>query len=158
MKINVVTAIGKAKTKLGAFDSALIGAGIANTNIICLSSVIPPHAEIVFDKPEIDPADFGKRLYVVMARRDTDKIGKIAAGVGWVMEKNGRFGLFVEHDSTSKARVKKLITKTLTGMIASRSDYEFTDIQYAITETTNKAKQASCALAVAVYETEDWRN
>ena len=96
MKINVVTAIGKAKTKLGAFDAALIEAGIANTNIICLSSVVPPHAEIVFDKPEIDPADFGKRLYVVMARRDTDKIGKIAAGVGWVMEKNGRFGLFVE--------------------------------------------------------------
>lgn len=157
MKINVVTATGKAKTKLGAFDAALINAGIANTNIICLSSVIPPQAEIIFDKPDIDPTDFGKRLYVVMARRETDKLGKISAGIGWVMEKNGRFGLFVEHDSTSKARVKKLIDRTLTGMMASRSDYEFTDIQYAITETANKANQASCAIAVAAYQLEDWK-
>lgn len=156
MKINIVSSVGKAKTTLGAFDAALIDAGIANMNLICLSSVIPPNAEIVFDKPEILEKDFGKRLYVVMAKRETYEAEKIAAGIGWVTEKHNRFGLFVEHDGASREEVKKLILHTLKGMMESRSDYEFSDIKYAISETVNQKGEASCVISVAVYETDDW--
>lgn len=158
MKINIVTSAGKAKTLLGAFDRALVNAGIANMNLIYLSSVIPKDAEITFGKPKILEKDFGKKLYVVMAKRETNKKEKIAAGVGWVTEKNNRFGLFVEHDGANKEEVKDLIIQTLTGMMISRKNYEFSRIQYAISEATNQEGEASCAISAAVYEIDGWNS
>lgn len=158
MKINIVTSSGKAKTMLGAFDAALVNAGIANMNLLCLSSVIPPNTEIVFEKPEILERDFGKKLYVVMARRETDKKEKIAAGIGWVIEKNNRFGLFVEHDGATVDEVKNLITDTLNGMMKSRDEYKFSEIQFAISETTNMNGESSCVISVATYGIDGWED
>lgn len=158
MKINIVTSSGKAKTMLGAFDAALVNAGIANMNLLCLSSVIPPNTEIVFEKPEILERDFGKKLYVVMARRETDKKEKIAAGIGWVIEKNNRFGLFVEHDGATVDEVKNLITDTLNGMMKSRDEYKFSEIQFAISETTNMNGESSCVILVATYGIDGWED
>ena len=158
MKINIMTSVGKAKTPLGAFDDALVKAGISNMNLIYLSSVIPPNSEISFEKPNIESSDFGKRLYVVMARRETTQCEKIAAGIGWIMEENNKFGLFVEFDGDSKEHVKKLIDDTLPRMAKSRVGYNFSEIQYAISETMNEEGESSSAISVAVYEMNDWEN
>ncbi len=45
MKIKVTYGIGEGATKLAAFDRALFDAGIANYNLIKLSSVIPENSE-----------------------------------------------------------------------------------------------------------------
>ncbi len=42
MKIHIGTSIGTGETELSAFDTALYNAGIANYNLLYLSSVIPP--------------------------------------------------------------------------------------------------------------------
>ena len=42
MKLYIAKAIGRGSTELAAFDAALVGAGVANFNLIRLSSVIPP--------------------------------------------------------------------------------------------------------------------
>jgi arginine decarboxylase len=39
--IQVTTGTGEGPTPLAAFDAALLDAGVANYNLICLSSVIP---------------------------------------------------------------------------------------------------------------------
>ena len=156
MKIRIVSSSGTAATELAAFDSALRGAGIANMNLICLSSVIPPESKIVYEKPNIAPGDFGKRLYVVMARKSTTvKNEHVAAGIGWVMEKERRFGLFVEHEGETREEVEKLITKSLLDMTNGRRDYEFSEINYCVKEATC-VDSPTCALAVAIYQIDDW--
>lgn len=45
--IYVTSGIGEGQTNLSAFDAALWDAGIANFNLIKLSSVIPPHSKVL---------------------------------------------------------------------------------------------------------------
>jgi arginine decarboxylase len=46
LRIQIATGTGAGPTPLGAFDAALLDAGVANYNLICLSSVIPPASAI----------------------------------------------------------------------------------------------------------------
>lgn len=156
MKIYLTSATGQAQTELAAFDKALIDAGIANTNLIVLSSVIPPKPEIVFEKPEINADQYGNRLYVVMAQHRASKKGEtVAAGIGWVIEENNRFGLFVEHEAESKNAVSKLIKSSLKDMVKNRDEFNFGEIQTLISEIKCTSKPV-CALTCAVYKLENW--
>ena len=107
MRIYVAPGIGTGPTKLSAFDAALNDAGVANYNLIRLSSVIPPNATIVATDPTIRPqaipGDWGDRLYVVMAEKRVDTPNTEAwAGIGWVQDKASNKGLFVEHEGESE--------------------------------------------------------
>ena len=51
MNIYVSSGIGYGQTKLAAFDAALNEAGIANFNLIKLSSVIPPKVRSLRPQP-----------------------------------------------------------------------------------------------------------
>lgn len=156
MKIIITSAIGEGDTELSAFDTALLGAGIANTNLLTLSSVIPSSPEIIFSQPEIPESRFGDRLYVVLAQHRTSKPGKkVSAGIGWVIEKQQRFGLFVEHEADTKEEVAALITASLKDMTANRSSYEFLDVQMKVEEAVCVDKPV-CALTCAVYKLENW--
>lgn len=53
MEIQISTGIGIGPTQLSAFDSALNNAGVANYNLLKLSSVIPPKSKIVINKPHL---------------------------------------------------------------------------------------------------------
>ena len=82
-------AIGQGTTELSAFDAALVGAGVANFNLIRLSSVIPPNGEVVeVDRcPFSHGASWGDRLYAVYAEQRTSIPGQqVWAGVGWVQD------------------------------------------------------------------------
>ena len=74
MIIKVSAGTGTGPTELAAFDAALNTAGVANYNLVHLSSVIPPKAKIVtFDGPiESIPGQWGDRLYIVMADKRVD--------------------------------------------------------------------------------------
>ena len=97
--IIITSGKGNASTKLAAFDAALWDAGIANYNLIKLSSVMPPKSKLIVGSPENPQGKrVGDRLYVVLAEKREDKVGKEAwAGIGWVQAENGH-GLFVEHE------------------------------------------------------------
>jgi arginine decarboxylase len=86
MKIYLVAGIGEGKTEISAFDKALHDIGIANHNLIPLSSVIPPDTTIIRpDRLNLNNEGFGDRLYCVMSRHITTVIGESAcAGIGWV--------------------------------------------------------------------------
>jgi hypothetical protein len=47
LSIHLSSGTGKGPTPLAAFDAALMDAGVANHNLLCLSSVIPPNARVV---------------------------------------------------------------------------------------------------------------
>lgn len=155
MRITISSGKGQGPTPLAAFDAALIEAGVANYNLICLSSVIPAGSVLTRDRFVSRDQDYGDRLYVVMVRRIETRKGRAAwAGLGWTQEKIVGRGLFVELCGASKGNVKKAISRTLAAMIANRS------IVYGPIETEIAGivcrQQPVCALVIAVYQTEGW--
>lgn len=161
MKIHLATGIGSGPTTLSAFDAALNDAGIANYNLLRLSSVIPPDTEIVKHQNGIDPSvmpgGWGDRLYVVMAEQRVQKPNVEAwAGIGWVQEKESGKGLFVEHEGTSEQAVRSDIKQSLTALMDTRN-VDFGEIHMEVVGQTC-TDHPVCAMAVAVYQASDWSN
>lgn len=155
--IEVATGVGSGPTKLAAFDAALQSAGVGNFNLITLSSVIPPATTVTpIDEALTHPdAEWGDRLYVVMAEMRVDQPGQQAwAGVGWTQERESGKGLFVEHEGHSEAEVRRDLEATLTSIAASR-DEVFGAREYAVQGTVCRDEPA-CALVVAVYGSAPW--
>lgn len=155
MQIYVTTGTGEGPTPLAAFDAALINAGVANYNLMCLSSVIPA-ASAIHRAKYVTPADeYGYRLYIVMARHEEQQQGKSAwAGLGWTQDKDSGRGLFVEIHGSDRAQVEGDIQITLASMIASRP-YPYGSIESKIAGIECRDKPV-CALAIAVYQSEEW--
>ncbi len=155
MHICLTTGTGEGPTALAAFDAALIDAGVANYNLICLSSVIPPGGVIQRTKPVALPTTYGDRLYVVMARQIEAQQDQSAwAGLGWTQNREHGRGLFVEIHGSERGQVESDIRATLTTMIANRPmPYGCIEM-----ETVGVAcrRQPVCALAIAVYCGESW--
>jgi arginine decarboxylase len=161
MKIYVASGIGTGPTNLSAFDAALNNAGVANYNLVRLSSIIPPKATIVKQDgrilDEVMPGEWGDRLYVVMAEKRVDRPNTEAwAGIGWVQDKKTGKGLFVEHDGQSRKAVQRDITQSLEALMATRN-VNFGEINMQIVGRTCTAHPV-CALVVAVYQASDWQN
>ena len=67
LTVSVRLGTGTGPTRLAAFDAALRRAGIADRNLLVLSSIIPPRTRIErHATPATCPGSFGDRLYVVM--------------------------------------------------------------------------------------------
>ncbi len=155
MKICITTGTGEGPTPLAAFDAALIDAGIANYNLIYLSSVIPTGSVIQRAKFMTPPDEYGYRLYLVMARQDQQQPDHSAwAGLGWTQDQTAGRGLFVELHGSDRAAVEFDIQASLESMIASRA-LPYGPIQSEIVGITCRDKPV-CALAIAVYQSQGW--
>jgi arginine decarboxylase len=166
LRIAVVSAVGYGQTRLSAFDATLRRCGCHNYNLIPLSSVIPPAAEVVrcdrYDAPE---AEYGHKLFVVKADVRSDVPGEvIAAGLGWLQESDGR-GVFVEHEALatrgSGAALERSLAEQITASfcdLAAHRGLERTleHVQLCVV-STRVTTQPACALVVAAYQTEGWR-
>lgn len=155
--IQVATGIGEGPTKLAAFDAALRDSGVANFNLIYLSSVIPPHSDIQIspDGSVRAEGEWGDRLYVVIAEQRTDVMGEEAwAGVGWVQQEPDDRGLFVEHHGCTEGGVRSDIRASLMALGDARPG-EFGPVGMAVSGITCEGAPV-CALAVAVFGAEPW--
>ncbi len=159
MIIKLASGVGTGPTKLGAFDAALNDAGVANYNLIRLSSVIPPKTKIEQSERALNdlPGDWGDRLYVVMAEMRVDTPNEEAwAGIGWVQDKESGRGLFVEHEGYSEETVRRDIRQSLEALMATRNvNYGEIKMQVVGKVCTH---HPVCAMVVAVYQSSDWLN
>ena len=156
--IEVTTGVGSGPTKLAAFDAALRGAGVANFNLIALSSVIPPGTDVapVDEGATRSHGQWGDRLYVVMAEMRVDEPGEQAwAGVGWVQEPCSGKGLFVEHEGQSEAGVRHDLGASLASVADARSEV-FGPPGYVVEGTVCRDEPA-CAVAVAGFGAAPWQ-
>lgn len=157
MKINLSASTGLGPTELSAFDNALFNMGVANYNLIYLSSVIPPESEIVeHDGPvEHIEGQWGDKLYVVRAEWRQSTPGKEAwAGIGWVQEMESGKGLFVEHEGETHEEVEQSIRDSLNTLMQTRG-VNFGPINMRLSGATCEVKPV-CALVMAVYQSEGW--
>ncbi len=157
MNIYLTKGTGDGPTTLAAFDKALFDAGIANFNLLRLSSVIPPASTILRLKDHKMPieGEWGDRLYVVMAEYRTAEIGIEAwAGVGWVVEKDSGKGLFVEHEGTNRDKVERDIQHSLEALMVTRG-VDYGEINMELNGVMCEDEPV-CAMVVAVYKAEAW--
>lgn len=157
MIILVTSAVGRGPTQLSAFDAALVAAGVADRNLIYLSSVLPP-ASAVQQVARIDctPGTWGDRLYCVMAQSSAGVPGAQAwAGVGWGQDSTGR-GLLVEHHADDEPGLRALIDASLDGLCNNRGiSLPKRGLEIAGVECTG---EPACALVVAVFESAAWNS
>jgi arginine decarboxylase len=149
------TGTGNGPTPLAAFDAALLDAGVANYNLLCLSSVIPPGAVIERRRWNTPPQDWGRRLYCVLAQMREDRPGHWAhAGIGWVRDAAGGHGLFVELHDDDRDRLDADLRATLASMQRRRG----VALGEAMTciESVRCGDRPVCALVVAVYAAAPW--
>jgi arginine decarboxylase len=156
MVIQIASGTGKGHTKLAAFDAALHEAGVANYNLIKLSSIIPPGAIIKTGTPiQKQPGKWGDKLYVVMAEMRVGIPNMEAwAGIGWVQDKKTGKGFFVEHDGANEQTVRRDIKASLEAMQGIRK-VDYGEIHMEVVGRTC-THDPVCALVIAVFQASSW--
>ena len=134
-------------SELNAFDLALKNAGIAQCNLVSVSSILPPHC-VENDQREI-PA--GCITYAVIARMDGDEGTTIGAGIAWTWEKNGNYGLVAEaHGYMDQDALKEILEWKVREMAKIRG-IELKHINYRTEVCRVPMDNYGCAIAALVY-------
>ena len=155
LRIAIVSGVGTAPTRIAAFDQALINAGIANYNLLLLSSVIPAGSIIERRRFIAPSAEYGHRLFVVLARHDTRIHGEHAwAGLGWVRDPQSGKGLLVEVSGTGRRVVERGIERSLEVMVANRHE-RYGPVHSEIVGIECQSEHV-CAIVAAVYASQGW--
>lgn len=158
LQITIRLARGKGPTHLAAFDAALVSAGVADRNLIRLSSIIPP-GSYVERAPEAKtcPGGWGDRLYVVMAEERVERPHEEAwAGIAWCQDPGTGEGLFVEHEGHSRHQVETDLISSLDALTRNRPARDWGEPKMAVTGVTCEDEPV-CALAVACFQGDPWR-
>lgn len=157
LRIPILASIGAGPTALAAFDAALLSAGIANYNLVRLSSVIPPATVIdaADGVPALPTGRWGDRLYCVYARQDATTRGDEAwAGISWVQDPETGAGLFVEHEGASEAHVRRDLTASISTLCRNRGISELVPQSVVIGAICES--EPVCAMVIAPYQTVGW--
>jgi arginine decarboxylase len=155
LRIAIGAGVGEGPTALAAFDAALVDAGVANYNLIGLSSVIPPRATLVRERHAASAADYGRRLYVVMSQMREERPGHSAhAGIGWIQDPASGCGLFVELHGDDRPRLLHDLHATLDAMRSARP-FDYGPVHTEIASAPC-IERPVCALVAAVYACEPW--
>lgn len=154
MEIEIVRAIGHGQTTIGAFDNALWNAGVANFNLIRLSSVIPEQCKSVkcVDR-YVRKKAHGDKLYCIYA----SQIGsQVASGIAYDRNKADGLGVFVEHEGDNVDIVSERLNKSLDDLFKNRSWESSDRHEYTISGKAENESDIVCSLVIAVVKEEGW--
>lgn len=94
--IRVVGGSATGPTAIASYDAALADAGVHDYNLLTLSSVVPPDADIEVRDAAPDLGPIGGRLTVVQARATVEGTGRATAALGWARDGDRGAGVFYE--------------------------------------------------------------
>lgn len=156
LEIVVTSGTGEAPSELAAFDAALHQAGVANFNLIRLSSLIPPGSQVTAPASwQAPPGRWGDRLYVVYAEHRVSAPGYWAwAGLGWAQDRETDAGILVEHHGASQHEVEDSIDVTLDDLKARRPGQYGANVRR--TAGIVCQHQPVTAVVVAAFQVEPW--
>lgn len=91
--------VGIDKEKLSSFELALRNAEIAHLNIVMVSSIFPPHCQIIDTAEGLKHLEPGEISHCVMAREQSREPGRrLVASIGLALPaENGHYGYLSEH-------------------------------------------------------------
>ena len=100
-RIFLVKGVGAHQAKLNSFEMALRKAGIAQFNLVRVSSIFPPQCRIVSAKVGLQELQAGQIVFSVLSENATNEAGRlIAASVGVAIPSDrSKYGYLSEHHS-----------------------------------------------------------
>ncbi len=98
-KVFLTNGVGRHKEKLASFELALRDAGIAQCNLVSVSSILPPYCKIVSRKKGLQMISPGSITFAVLARCDTNEPNRqIVASIGLAQpSRRDKYGYLSEH-------------------------------------------------------------
>lgn len=140
-------------SELNAFDLALKNAGIAQCNLVPVSSILPP--ECKERKWRKLPA--GSITHAVIARTDGDQGTTIGAGIAWAWEKDGKYGIVAEAHGHMDRKALEETLQSRTKEMAEIRGIEIGAIKFRIEVLRVPNDSYGCVLATLVYCPPDQR-
>lgn len=128
-------------TELTAFDGALLEAGVGNTNLLRVSSILPPGCEyepgLIIPPGSLLPIAYG----TIISREPGETIAAaVAVGI-----KKGSFGVIMEYEGKcSKDEAERIVTEMVEEAFRIRG-LELEEVKLAATE--HVVKNIGCAFA-----------
>ncbi len=120
---------GKHRNNLQSFEIALREAGIAQFNLVKVSSIFPPGCKIVSPKVGLKELTPGQIVFCVMADARTNEPNRlISAGIGLAIPAgDGRFGYISEHHGygMTEKKTADFVEDMAASMLASTLGVEF---------------------------------
>ncbi len=138
----LVAGTSEGTSKLGAFDNAILKAGVGNTNLIKLSSILPPKAafkeKIVYPRGVLVPIAYGSI--------SSDKKGKtIAAAVAIAISVEEGFGVIMEYSGEVTADKAEETVRKMAEDAMKHRNIEIKEIKSKSSEHT--VENFGCAFA-----------
>jgi arginine decarboxylase len=98
-KLFLTRGVGIHREKLTSFELALRDAGIAHFNLVRVSSIFPPHCQIVTREEGLPLLQPGEIVFAVLAEMSTNEPGRrIASSIGVARPANiDKYGYLSEH-------------------------------------------------------------
>jgi len=131
-------------TELNAFDNALMAAGIANLNLIKISSVIPAGARLTDTPLEITPGSLVPTVYSVQSSTVPGETIASAVGLGFSRD---RHGMIFEHH-TGSAVVAERVVREQVAEAFERRGMELAEVVVRVAEHT--VERNGCTVAAVV--------
>ncbi|HBV97020.1 MAG: pyruvoyl-dependent arginine decarboxylase [Peptococcaceae bacterium BICA1-7] len=140
-KFFLTAASSEGHSELTAFDNALLAGRIGNINLIRVSSILPPGAELD-EALVIPPGSLVPTAYGYIISREPGQLIAAAVGVGFSKD---AFGVIMEHSCIgSREDAGQKIEKMLKEAFTTRG-MELVDIKIATTD--HRVQKIGCALA-----------
>jgi len=134
-------------SELNAFDLALKKAGIAQCNLVCVSSILPRECKEI-NKQNIEA---GSITYSVLARMDGDEGTTIGAGIAWAWAKSKKYGLVAEaHGYMDKKALEETLEWKIKEMAKIRG-IKIGQIQMRIEDLRVPMDNYGCVISALVY-------
>lgn len=107
-EIFLVKGVGKERERLASFEMALRDAGIAEFNLVKVTSIFPPRCKVISPEKGAKKLKPGQILYVVLAESSTNEPNRlIAASIGLAVPKDAeQYGYLSEHHSYGETSSK----------------------------------------------------
>lgn len=150
-KVAATAGNAEGATPLNAFDNALLAAGIGNVNLVKVSSILPPDADVV-PLPRIKPGAIVPTAYAAMTSEVPGET--IAAAVGWALpEAPGSNGIIMEfHDKATREEAERMIVHMLEEAFKARG-WRIREMKVAAVE--HQVERTGCALAAVTLLSDD---
>jgi arginine decarboxylase len=128
-RVFFTSGVGKHAHNLESFEAALRDAGIAQCNLVRVSSIYPPGCRIISRKVGLAELVPGQITYCVMADTRTDEPSRmVSAGIGLAIpKKQDHFGYISEHHGfgMTERKTADLVEDMAASMLATTLGIEF---------------------------------
>jgi arginine decarboxylase len=140
----VTAGAAEGSTELNAFDNALLEAGIGDVNLVRVSSIVPPGAELLETPPELRPGSLVPAVYSEVHGATAGETICAALGIGVGKDSHG---MIFEHSATSREVAEPVVTAMVKEAFARRG-LPLERLVVCVAE--HRVERVGCAVAAVV--------